>query len=202
MFSSQHWQIKLVYAGFGGFLMLTGMLFSPVTALRDRKFGDIECTSLTVVDADGGEGLLLNVSEYGGRIFVGGNDGVSSAFLTINENGGHVLVQGNDGKSGVFLSGMDKSGGGGAVSVLSSDGKHGVALGGMDKSGSGGWVSVQGKDGKVVVMLRTNDHGGVVSSHSKDRQSSAVIGINEHGAYGKAKGVGAEFVWDKHGYRQ
>ena len=45
MFNSNNWQIKLVYAGLGGLLMLIGMLLSPVTAQRD-KFGEIECTKL------------------------------------------------------------------------------------------------------------------------------------------------------------
>ena len=52
MFSREHWQIKLVYAGFGALLLFIGMLLSPVTAQRD-KFGEIECTSLAVVDAAG-----------------------------------------------------------------------------------------------------------------------------------------------------
>ena len=50
VFSTQDWQIKLVYAGFGFLFAVIGMLLSPVTAQRD-KFGEIECRRLTVVDA-------------------------------------------------------------------------------------------------------------------------------------------------------
>ena len=34
MFSSQDWQIKLVYASFGALLLFIGMLLSPVTAAK------------------------------------------------------------------------------------------------------------------------------------------------------------------------
>ena len=36
MFSSEHWQIKLIYASFGALLLFIGMLLSPVTAQRRR----------------------------------------------------------------------------------------------------------------------------------------------------------------------
>ena len=35
MFSTQHWQVTLVFAGFGGFLMLIEMLFSSVAVHKD-----------------------------------------------------------------------------------------------------------------------------------------------------------------------
>lgn len=51
MFTLQNLKTKLVYIGFGSFFgclcTIIGMLLSPVTAQRD-KFGEIECTSLTV----------------------------------------------------------------------------------------------------------------------------------------------------------
>ena len=37
MFNSNNWQIKLVYAGLGGLLMLIGMLLSPVTAQSSER---------------------------------------------------------------------------------------------------------------------------------------------------------------------
>ena len=53
MFRIQNWKVKLDYAGlgcqFGSLCVKMGMLASPVTAQRD-KFGEIECTKLTVVD--------------------------------------------------------------------------------------------------------------------------------------------------------
>ena len=65
MFSREHWQIKLAYAGFGALLLFMGMLLSPVTAQRDR-FGEIECSKLRVVDADGNTRVVLTTDEHGG----------------------------------------------------------------------------------------------------------------------------------------
>ena len=98
MFSKEHWQIKLVYAGFGALLLFMGMLLSPVTAQRD-KFGEIECTSLTVVDPKTGKsGVSLRVDEDGGFISAHGKDGKSAAALGIGEHGGACLClwQGRD----------------------------------------------------------------------------------------------------------
>lgn len=64
MFNSENWQIKLVYAGLGGFLMLIGMLLSPVTAKRD-KFGEIECTKLTIVNSEGNSRVILGTDYLG-----------------------------------------------------------------------------------------------------------------------------------------
>ena len=36
MFSKEHWQIKLVYAGFGFLFAVIGMMLSPVPAQRRR----------------------------------------------------------------------------------------------------------------------------------------------------------------------
>ena len=55
MCSIQNWKVKRAYAGFGclfgSICTIMGMLASPVTAQKD-KFGEIECTNLTVVDGE------------------------------------------------------------------------------------------------------------------------------------------------------
>lgn len=103
MFSGKDLKIKLIYMGFGGVIAIIGMLFaigmlSSVTAQRD-KFGEIECTSLRVVDADGNTKVVLTITETGGRVIVGGKDGESTAAIGINEYGGSVVASGKDGKS-------------------------------------------------------------------------------------------------------
>ena len=91
------------YMAFGGVLVFLGMLaalMSPLTAERD-KFREIECTRLTVVDADGKTRVIISSSgEHGGSIGV-----YSKAYLTdlgavalsITEHGGRVIVSGNKG---------------------------------------------------------------------------------------------------------
>ena len=90
MFSRQHWQIKLVYASFGALILFIGMLLSPVAAQRD-KFGEIECTSLAVVDADGKTVVRLGVGEHGGRVYAYGKAGKSGAALGVDEHGKGVV---------------------------------------------------------------------------------------------------------------
>ena len=98
MFSREHWQIKLVYASFGALLLFIGMLLSPVTAQKD-KFDEIECTGLTVVDADGKTMVRLGAGEHGGSVAAFGKDGKPGAALVVDEYGGIVAAFGKDGQS-------------------------------------------------------------------------------------------------------
>ena len=69
---------KLAYLIGGRLLVAVGMTLSPVTDQRD-KFGEIECTKLTVVDADGKAGVILGITEHGGHVAAFGKDGESKA---------------------------------------------------------------------------------------------------------------------------
>ena len=71
--------------------MLTALLVSPVTAQRDT-FGEIECTSLRIVDANGIARAGFLIAEHGGLIRVFGKDGKSSAGLSTDELGGIVFT--------------------------------------------------------------------------------------------------------------
>lgn len=114
MFSNRDVTVKLVYRRFGAVMAIIGMLFgigmlSPVTAQRD-KFGDIQCISFRVVDADGTVGIVLGIDRHGGVVGVRDKDGKSAARLDIGEHGGVVSKHGKDGESGVDLS-IDDHGG-------------------------------------------------------------------------------------------
>ncbi len=196
MFNSNNWQIKLVYAGLGGLLMLIGMLLSPVTAQRD-KFGEIECTSLTVVDSKGELRVALWNQFSGGRVDVFGNDGLSKATLRVTKHGGHVIANGKDGRSSADLSVWEH---GGRLDVFGNDGRSKAAL----RVGEhGGRVDVFGNDGvskeeyreaelifgtpfedaKSQVSLILRENGGHVSANGKDGESAASLGISNHGGY-------------------
>ena len=54
---------KLAYIAIGGVLVVTGMIISPLNSQKD-KFGEIECTMLTVVDAAGRS--MVQVGEANG----------------------------------------------------------------------------------------------------------------------------------------
>ena len=117
---------KFRYMAFGGalvFLGMVGAMMSPLTAEKD-KFGEIECTRLTVVDADGKTRVLLTTDEDGGFVYAFGKDGQSAASLGIGEHGGYVYAHGKDVKSGVSLR-VDEDGG--YVVAHGKDGKSAAA---------------------------------------------------------------------------
>ena len=85
---------KFRYMAFGGalvFLGMVGAMMSPLTAEKD-KFGEIECTRLTVVDADGKRGVLLTTTEHGGSVSAYGKDGRTAAWLHASMNMGGVSL--------------------------------------------------------------------------------------------------------------
>ena len=71
---------KLSYTALGGLLMLIGMLassvFMPNLVVQRDKIGEIECTKLTVVDAEGKSRVILSTDSsdrccYRGRVMYG-----------------------------------------------------------------------------------------------------------------------------------
>ena len=145
---------KFRYMAFGGALVFLGMLgamMSPLTAEKD-KFGEIECTSLAVVDAAGETVVRLRAGEHGGHLNAYGKDGQLGAWLAVNEHGGHLYAYGKDGQSGTGLA--------------------------VDEHG--GSVAAFGKDGKLWAALAITEHGGRVQVSGKC-EGAAVLGINEYG---------------------
>ena len=141
MFSREHWQIKLAYAGFGALLLFIGMLLSPVTAHRD-KFGAIECTKLTVVDADGKTRVIISSNnEHGGSVAAYSKDGQSRAALAVTEHEGSVSAFGKDGQLGAWLRADEH---GGRVQVKGKG--EGKAVIGINEYGNGA-VSTWDKNG-------------------------------------------------------
>ena len=168
MFSREHWQIKLVYAGFGALLLFIGMLLSPVTAQREI-FRAIECYSLTVVDPDTGEACaVLSTDKHGGTIKVYNEDGEEMVRLHTVPEGGVVNVYGKEVNAQVTLSTREH----------------------------GGDVRVWGKNGQG--HLHVNENGGMVdvgnttlSVGRKERErATASLGIvNFDGHLGGYVGV-------------
>ena len=143
---------KLSYIALGGLLMLIGMLassvFMPSLFAQRDKFGDIECTSLTVVD--------------GGDVIILGKDGKLGAVLSVNEHGGIVSISGKDGKSGAWLGVYEH---GGDLAAYDRFGKIRAQLGVTEH---GGIVTVFGK-GEGKAGMGINEYGnGAVSTWDKN----------------------------------
>ena len=65
---------KFGYISLGGLLMLIGMIassvFMPNLFAQKDKFGEIECTALTVVDADGIPSVSIAGRGNGGSVII------------------------------------------------------------------------------------------------------------------------------------
>lgn len=117
---------RLCWTVTGGVLLgiIIGLCISPLTA-QDGNFGNITCTSLRVVDANGTQMVLVSNTKYGGFVAVAKKDGKVGILLDTTEHGGAVSVQGKNGEVGAFID-TDKHGG--VVSVQNKDGKPAIRL--------------------------------------------------------------------------
>ncbi len=171
---------KFRYMAFGAALMFLGMLLtlmSPLTAQKDR-FGEIECTKLTVVDGEGKASVVLT-----------GEDGLDHVW-PFAETPVPVVIY----DRGIRLTDSNKESlrlKGGRVDVYDKDIKAHASLHVDDH---GGRVIAFGKDWRSHAVLSISEYGGRVEVNSKG-DGTAVMGINEFGN-------GAVSTWDKNGYRQ
>ena len=160
---------KFSYMVFGAVIGITGLAVglcvSPLMAYRDR-FGDIECSDLTVVDENGKAKVRL--SSIGGRgcIHVYDENGDSRIGLLVGKgNAVHLNGEDEDSKIGSFLE----------ESVGSHiDGKREPGGVFMSTHEHGGIIFVNGKDRTGWVALSVDAHGGIVGIKSKDGKSRAL----------------------------
>lgn len=160
-----NWKQKAGLMGLGSIFTIFGMAFAigflpSVTAQRDN-FGEIKCTELWVVDAEGRKMALLGSHEHGGVVTVYGKGGKSTATLIVDEVGGRVSTYGK-GKGGAVLAGDEY---GGVISIHDENGKSRGLLG-IDNNG--GFIQFNGKsEGKVAIGI--NEYGnGAVSTWDKN----------------------------------
>ncbi len=215
MFGIQNWKQALGLMALGSVFTIIGLLLSPVSAQRD-KFGEIECTKLTVVDANGKPRVLIATdiigSDYsadtirvrvighglGAFVSTHGMDGKTGAALAVSHLiGGAVTVYDYDGILAAELKGEKYRRG---VRVYGENGKRAAELLAIENLGI---VETYGKDGKPMVGLGTGKHGGTVVAYGTDGESIARLGILEHGgtvaALGKDGNLGAVLSLDEHG---
>ena len=216
---------KFRYMAFGGALVFLGMLgamMSPLTAEKD-KFGEIECTRLKVVDADGKELVVLGANLRGGQVDVnsskfmpgGLNIEARGVRLGVDDHGGTIEGHGEQLLSPKLTLDIDSRDGSGHIAVY---GKNTPAIGQvtsllvypgatmvvLDVDEHGGRVDAVGKSGAATLAITKHD-GGVASVGNKNGQSCAVLGIDEHGghvaAFGKDGKSGASLsVTEDGGY--
>lgn len=180
---------RLAHIAIGGVLVAFGMIISPLNAQKD-KFGEIECTKLTVVD-ETGTVITLTSKEQGGAVYVYGKYTLKPLLiLTADEDGGSVSAYGQNGQNAVYL-GADADGG--SVSTYGQDGQTGVRLG---SNTDGGSVNVY-CDGIEWLGLyaKTHARGGAIGVSGKDGKTRCLLGVTE-------SGDGTLGLWNNNGYLQ
>lgn len=173
--NTKHQVISGIIGGIVGSI-ITALVVSSGTAQRD-KFGDIECTSLRVVNENGNPVVMLvgnNMMTNSGAIHVLGKDS-GSPRVEINSN--EVVILRHTGFVLARIVGNDD--GGGLVQVNRSGSAAGVRI-------ENGKIEVYGDRGilgEERVHLGISEYGGYVSADGKDGQSMAILGIHEHGGF-------------------
>lgn len=208
---------NLVISGIiGGVIgsLLTTLLVSPVTAQKD-KFGEIECTALTVVDANGIPLVRLQDGGLGGSftIFEKLERDVNTLYSSAKKFGDIAVRLGVVG-AGPYIevwgdeSLEDKSS---AIKVSirgesplrghPSINIHGI---GGNTSLYGGALSLSDPDGETGVSLATSKtYGGTVSVHGKvvSRERREFLGTVHPSVHINQYGLGGIEVRDGHDYR-
>ena len=169
---------KVGYIALGGLLMLLGMLVSRLTPLGaqsgvDSNFGEITCTGLKVVDAQGRLRVWLSPGSFmGGNVFVYGDcdDGeFVGAGLAVGTHGGLISVYGK--VAGCASMGIDEHGG--RVFVFE------------ESSGAP----------RAAMTINKYGHGAVSIHPRESTKSRVVMTANEYGR-------GKVSIFDESGYRE
>ncbi|MDE0297733.1 MAG: hypothetical protein OXN17_03815 [Candidatus Poribacteria bacterium] len=189
----------------GAVLALTVCSFFPPGAQsQSNTFGEITCTRLKVVNANGVEVVSINGDDKGGTIYI--TEDTKSATVeemfdmskvVIGCGAGAAKIEIWGGVSPMIGLGIDKNGG--TVNIYPRDFDNGGRIR-MLINEYGGRVNVTGMktdyaEHRRSASLAINEHGGyaVVFGRGND-EIRAAMGVNEYGN-------GAVSTWDKNGYR-
>ena len=190
---------KLAYIAIGGLLVATGMIISPLNAQKD-KFGEIECTKLTVVDDGGTPRVILTTDfhrDYNDHLI---DRKEAEVFIFADEYSANVSVLNSDNKGGSVT--LQTHGGGGAsVTVYGKNGYGSVEIISHDL---GGHVTITNNEGYNVGTFKANPDGGYVSVYNRGgTKGTAVLHGGEDGGYveliGAADKTQAKLFVDKYG---
>ncbi len=211
---------KLGYIALGGLLMFIGMMassiFMPNLVAQRDKFGEIECTALTVVDVDGIQLVKLERGGWGGGslwIFEKLERDVNDPFSFAKKIGDIAVRLGVNG-AGPYIElwgdeSLEDRTSEIKVSIRSQSpvpGHPSISINGIGGSTSiyGGDLSLSDPDGETGVSLSTSPtHGGTISVNGKvvDRKYREVLGRTHPSVHINHSGLGNIEVRDGHDYR-
>ena len=149
MFNTGSWKQKAGLMALGSVFTIIGMLFAigmlpSVTAQRD-KFGEIECTKLTLIDPLTGKITAeLRTDVHGGLLYLfGSNENRGMVTLEADKHGGRLTMFSNEkvGATHVSASMWTSEDGTGVVAIRHKNG--GKVL--VSATSLGGFMSIMGK---------------------------------------------------------
>lgn len=176
MFSTQNWKQALGLMALGSFFTIIGLLLSPVTAQRDN-FNEIECTKLTVVDADGKAGLILGITEHGGNVAAFDKDGKAGVRLGAHNGGGNVRIVNSAGVLFIIMA-SDPVTNESRILLSKNTGGPAVFLRVAEDVGRLDFYDSRSTD-LPLIMLAVSDTGGVVSVRSRVGKGTAALAIGD-----------------------
>ena len=151
---------RLCWAVAGGVLfgIIIGLCISPLTA-QDGNFGEITCTGLKVVDANGIGRLYLSSGAGDASIRMESKNGLSSVMINVSDRTSLFHIGQSNEHVRMYLDGLP------TISVLGANGAAEISL---DKYG--GKVALTGRgDSKGKVIMGVNEYGnGAVSTWDKN----------------------------------
>ena len=122
---------KCFYTALGAVIMLIGMgvgatLCPPLIAQKRDVLGEIQCTSLTVVNTSGTPAIVLRADETLGNGFVIYNSaGIPAVLLVADETGNSIAVVDKSGEPAVLLRASELAN---RIIIRNPSGKDGVRL--------------------------------------------------------------------------
>jgi hypothetical protein len=148
-----------------GLLIVSMVAASAVTVQSQTGDGAraLVCRSLSVVNEDGREVILIGANKTGGTIALMGENDKHQIALVSGQPGGAVTISDRDGEHRVILG---SAGTNGIVSVLGQNLRHGVTMA-SDKEG--GMFFVCGSDGNQRVVITGKKANGVVNVYNDKR---------------------------------
>ena len=158
---------KCFYTALGAVIMLIGMgvgaiVSPPLIAQRNGVLGEIQCTSLTVVDKSGEPAIVLRTDEtLGNGVIIHNKEGTPALFLVADDTGNSIAVADKSGEPAVLLRTSELAN---RVIVRNPLGKDGVRLSAGKVANR---VTVYNPEGANAVQLYADEVTNRATVHNK-----------------------------------
>ena len=129
---------QLGYTFLGSVIMLIGLglgsiMSPPLIAQSGLNVGDVECASLTVVDENGRDAIVLAPTDSGNGMTILDSSGKQAILLLSSDDANIINIYNNKGKKAITLSVVK---GGRFIEISDENGHNSISLVSSDKMGN------------------------------------------------------------------